>query len=76
VRAALLGSVFTGVLWEGAKHLFTWYVATFGSYSLLYGSLSAAAVLLVWTYYSASVLLLGAEVTVLLEKELTAEAPR
>jgi membrane protein len=76
VRAALLGSVFTGILWETAKHLFTWYVTTFGSYSLLYGSLSAAAVLLVWTYYSAAVLLLGAEVTVLLEKEFTAEAPR
>ena len=62
-RAALLGAVFTGLLWEAAKHLFTWYVSAFGSYSLLYGSLSAAAVLLVWTYYSAAVLLLGAEVT-------------
>ncbi len=76
VRAALLGAVFTGVLWEAAKHLFTWYVTTFGSYSLLYGSLSAAAVLLVWTYYSAVVLLLGAEVTVLLEKGLPARTPR
>lgn len=74
-RAALLGAVFTGVLWEAAKHLFTWYVSTFGSYSLLYGSLSAAAVLLVWTYYSAAVLLLGAEVTALLEQELTAKTP-
>lgn len=71
-RAALWGAIFTGVLWEAAKHLFTVYVATFGSYSLVYGSLSAAAVLLVWTYYSAAVLLLGAEVTVLLEKEIAA----
>lgn len=69
-RAALLGAVFTGVLWEAAKHLFTWYVTALGSYALLYESLSAAAVLLAWTYYSAAVLLLGAEVTVLLEKEL------
>ena len=46
-RAALLGAVFTGLLWEAAKHLFTWHVSAFGSYSLLYGSLSAAAVLLV-----------------------------
>jgi membrane protein len=75
-RAALLGAVFTGLLWEAAKHLFTWYVSTFESYSLLYGSLSAAAVLLVWTYYSAAVLLLGAEVTVLLEKELPARVAR
>lgn len=66
-RAAFRGAVFTAVLWEAAKHVFTWYVATFGSYSLVYGSLSAAAVLLVWAYYSASVLLLGAEVTALMD---------
>lgn len=76
LRAALLGAVFTGLLWEAAKHLFTWYVTAFKSYSLLYGSLSAAVVLLAWTYYSAAVLLLGAEVTVLLERELTTRAPR
>jgi membrane protein len=69
VRAALLGAAFTSVLWEAAKHLFTWYVAASGGYSLLYGSLSAAALLLVWTYYSAAVLLLGAEVTALLERD-------
>lgn len=66
-RAAILGALFTGVLWEAAKHLFTLYVSTFGSYSIVYGSLGAAAVLLVWTYYSAAVLLLGAEVTALLD---------
>jgi membrane protein len=68
VRSALWGALFTGVLWEAAKHLFKWYVLAFKSYSLVYGSLSAAAVLLVWTYYSVAVLLLGAEVAVLLEK--------
>jgi len=66
-RSAVWGAVFTGVLWEASKHLFTWYVLSFGSYSIVYGSLSAAAVILVWTYYSAAVLLLGAEVTSLLE---------
>lgn len=68
-RSALLGAIFTGVLWEAAKHLFKWYVLAFSSYSLVYGSLSAAAVLLVWTWFSAAVLLLGAEVAVLLEQE-------
>jgi len=68
-RSALLGAVFTAVLWEAAKHLFKWYVLAFSSYSLVYGSLSAAAVLLVWTWFSAAVLLLGAEVAVLLEQE-------
>lgn len=69
-RSALMGALFTAVLWEVAKHFFKWYVLAFKSYSLIYGSLSAAAVLLVWTYYSVAVLLIGAEVAVLLEKEL------
>ena len=67
-RSAAWGALFTGVLWEAAKHLFAWYVSASGSYSLVYGSLSALAALLVWTYYSAAVLLLGAEVAALLEK--------
>lgn len=72
-RSALLGAIFTGVLWEVAKHLFKWYVLAFKRYSLVYGSLSAAAVLLVWTYYSVAVLLLGAEVAVLLERNRAPE---
>ena len=42
-RSALWGALFTAVLWEVAKHLFKWYVLTFEGYSLVYGSLSAAA---------------------------------
>lgn len=67
-RFALFGAAFTAVLWEGAKHLFAWYALAFGTYSIVYGSLSVVVVVLVWTYYSAAVLLLGAEVTALLEK--------
>lgn len=66
-RAALWGALFTGVLWEAAKHVFTWYAAAFEGYSIVYGSLGAAAMLLSWAYYSAAVLLLGAEVTALLD---------
>lgn len=74
-RAAVRGALFTAVLWEAAKHVFTWYVSAFGNYSIVYGSLSAAAVLLVWTYYSASALLLGAEVTALLDRGPARQPP-
>lgn len=67
-RSALFGAAFSAFLWEAAKHLFAWYVIAFGRYSIVYGSLSVVVVILVWTYYSAAVLLLGAEVTALLEK--------
>jgi membrane protein len=66
-RSALWGALFTGLFLEGAKHLFAWYVLTWKSYSIVYGSLSAAAVLLVWAYYSAAILLLGAELIALVE---------
>lgn len=75
-RAAIQGALFTGVLWEAAKHLFTVYVTAFGSYSIVYGSLGTAAVLLVWVYYSAAVLLLGAEVTALLDGVPARKPPR
>ena len=66
-RSALWGSLFTGLFLEVAKHLFAWYVLTWKSYSVVYGSLGTAAVLLAWTYYSAAILLLGAEVIALVE---------
>lgn len=73
--ACLRGAVFTGILWEAAKHLFTLYVAAFPGYSIVYGSLGAAAALLAWIYYSAAVLLLGAEVTALLDGPAKARPP-
>jgi membrane protein len=74
-RSALWGALFTGVFLEVAKHLFAWYVLTWKSYSIVYGSLSTAAVLLVWTYYSAAILLLGAEVIALVEGPPAAPQP-
>ena len=41
---------------------FSYYVSNFADYSVVYGSLGAAVVLLLYFYISAAVLLLGAEV--------------
>jgi uncharacterized BrkB/YihY/UPF0761 family membrane protein len=40
-----------------------------GRFSLIYGSLSALIIFILWVYYSSSILLLGGEVALLLEKE-------
>jgi membrane protein len=58
--AALLASL----AWEVAKHAFAFYAAEFALYSLVYGSLAAVVVLLVWSYLSAMIILLGAEFSV------------
>jgi membrane protein len=60
-RATLLGAVVAASLWELTKHLFAWYVIRFPSYDRLYGPLSSLVILLIWIYYSVSILFLGAE---------------
>lgn len=61
-RAAVAGGVFAGTGWEVAKHLFTIYVAHFANYDRVYGSLGGIVVLMVWVYFSSSILVMGAEV--------------
>jgi membrane protein len=65
---ALVGASVTGVLWEAAQHLFGWYVLHLGRYSLIYGSVSTTAIFIVWIYYSAAILLLGAEIAWVIER--------
>jgi membrane protein len=65
---ALQAAFFTSLLWEGAKHLFGWYVLLSPRFSMLYGSLSTLAIFFFWIYYSSTILLLGGEIAFLLEK--------
>ncbi len=55
--AAILGSLG----WSLAQSLFVWYLDNFGLYSVIYGSLAAVIVLLLWVYVSSAILLLAAE---------------
>lgn len=65
--AAFQAACFTGVMWEAAKQCFGWYVMHLGRFSMVYGSLSALAIFLLWVYYSSAILVLGGEVAFLLE---------
>jgi membrane protein len=58
-----LGALLTGLGWELAKHLFTWYLANFASYNLVYGSVALLIAFLAWSYYTGLILILGAEFT-------------
>jgi membrane protein len=61
IRHAMLGSVIFSVLWEAAKHIFAWYISHFASFNMVYGSLGAIMILLLWIYYSAIIFLFSAE---------------
>ena len=57
-----LGAVIAGVLFEGGKNLFLWYLDNFAQYDHVYGSVASVIVLMVWAYFSAFILILGAEI--------------
>ena len=53
------GSLVAVVLWLLVSAAFAVYLARFGNYSRIYGSIGAAVALLIWFYLSAYVVLLG-----------------
>jgi membrane protein len=62
------GSVLAVVLWLIASGLFALYVANFGSYNKVYGSLAAVIIFLIWMWVSNIAVLMGAEFNAELER--------
>ncbi|HEU5413864.1 MAG TPA: YihY/virulence factor BrkB family protein [Candidatus Angelobacter sp.] len=60
-RRVLPGAVMATLLWFPATMFFGWYVTNYATYTVVYGSLSAAIALLVWLYIVSVIVLLGAE---------------
>ncbi len=59
--AAFMASVLFSALMEVAKHFFAWYVANYTRYNVIFGSLEAVVVLVIWVFYVALILLFCAE---------------
>lgn len=60
----LPGALLASLAWEVAKYGFTFYLTRFASYNLVYGPVAAVIALLLWSYISGVIILLGAEFTV------------
>ncbi|GAA3971933.1 YihY/virulence factor BrkB family protein [Allohahella marinimesophila] len=54
------GAVSAALIWLIGSGLFSFYVSRFGQYDVVFGSLSAIAVLMIWLYLTNFIILLGA----------------
>jgi membrane protein len=68
-REAMIGALTFSLLWIAAKLLFVTYSTYATVYANLYGSLLEVVLLLLWVYYSAALLLIGAEVAHRLQQQ-------
>ncbi len=61
-RGQLIGAAFTAVGWMLFSYIFSLYIEYVAKYSLIYGSLTAIVLLMLWTYTCIYMLLIGAEI--------------
>jgi membrane protein len=62
-RAALIGGVFGGTLWQISQWGYLNFQVGVARYNAIYGTLAALPVLMVWIYFSWMIVLLGLEMT-------------
>lgn len=57
------GALVAAILFEISKNIFIFYVKTFATFENVYGSLAPVIALLLWSYISSLILILGAEIS-------------
>ena len=71
-RSVVPGTVVATAVWTATSIGFSVYVSSFGRYNETYGTLGAAVVLLLWFWFTAIAILIGAELN---EAIVTADGP-
>ncbi len=62
LRHALIGGITAALLWELSRHILVWYFSTLSLVNVIYGTFTAAIVILISLEVAAIILLLGAQV--------------
>jgi len=58
---ALVGSALFALLMEVAKQFFTWYIANYTRYDVIFGTLGTIVIVVIWAFYVALIFLFCAE---------------
>ncbi|MCM2264054.1 MAG: YihY family inner membrane protein [Desulfuromonadales bacterium] len=66
-RAALIGGVFSGTLWQLSQWVYVDFQIGVARYNAIYGTLAALPVFMIWLYLAWAILLFGLEVTYALQ---------
>jgi membrane protein len=61
LRGAIGGATIFATLLEAAKYFFAWYIANYTHYDVIFGSMEAVVLLVIWVFYVAMMLLFCAE---------------
>lgn len=70
IRYALIGGALFTVSLLMAKHIFAWYLQyAFVQYNIIYGSLTAIMVLMIWVYYLIMIFLIATEVVAYMQRK-------
>ncbi|NES98606.1 MAG: YihY/virulence factor BrkB family protein [Desertifilum sp. SIO1I2] len=66
----LPGAILAALSWAGLSGLFRLYVAHFGNYNRIYGTIGTIIILQLWLYLSSLVMLMGAQINVAICKSM------
>lgn len=66
VKGVLPGSILSTLGWIILSVVFELYVNTFGNFSKTYGSIATAIALLIWLYWSSTIIFIGSELNAIL----------
>ena len=61
-KTAMIAALFTSLMFEVARNLFTMYVARMNPNSIYTGTIAAIVIVVIWVYYAALIFVLGGEV--------------
>lgn len=70
MKAAIIGGGVAAVLWEVAKEGFDYYINNVVRYDHLYGALGVIPIFLIWLYVTWVIVLLGAELSFVIQHSL------